>query len=75
MTKAAGDAIMRYRRRMKGRGMVRVEVRGSEEGAPLVRAVARTLTDPARASEAPALRRAARGGAQGPACGSAARRH
>jgi hypothetical protein len=46
-----------YRRRLKRRGVVRVEVHVRKSDAPLVRSVAQALSDPARESEALALLR------------------
>lgn len=46
------SALDRYRSRMKGRGMVRLEVHVPSEDAPLVRAVAAALANPERRSEA-----------------------
>ena len=53
----AKAALDRYRSRMKGRGMVRLEVQVTNEDAPLVRAVAAALANPARRSEVRALLR------------------
>lgn len=53
----ANGALDRYRSRMRGRGMVRVEVQVTNEDAPLVRAVAAALANPERRSEARALLR------------------
>jgi len=61
----AKAALDRYRSRMKGRGMVRVEVQVAKDDAPLVRAVAAALTNPARQSEARALLRERFGGEPG----------
>ena len=41
-----------YRRRLKRRGVVRVEVRVHKADAPLVRSVAQALSDPAQEDEA-----------------------
>jgi len=53
----AKTALGRFRSRMKGRGMVRLEVQVANEDAPLVRAVAAALTNPALRSETRALLR------------------
>lgn len=46
-----------HRRRLKQRGVVRVEVQVRKEDAPLVRGVAQALSDPDRETEARALLR------------------
>jgi len=46
-----------HRRRLKRRGLVRVEVQVRKEDASLVRGVAKALSDPAREAEARALLR------------------
>jgi hypothetical protein len=51
------SALAEYRRRLRGRGLQRVEVQVHGEDAPLVRAVAAALADPGRAAEARALLR------------------
>jgi hypothetical protein len=51
-------ALSAYRRRLKRRGIVRVEIHARKEDAALIRAVARALDDPQRAHEARALLRA-----------------
>ena len=51
------SAVAEHRRRLRSRGLQRVEVQVRGEDAPLVRAVAAALTDPDRASEARALLR------------------
>jgi hypothetical protein len=50
--------LSEYRRRLKRRGVVRVEVHVRKDDAPLIRGVARALDDPARADQARALLRA-----------------
>ena len=50
-------ALNAYRRRLKRRGIVRVEVQVRKDDAPLVRGVAQALSDPAREAEARALLR------------------
>ncbi len=52
-----GSALAEHRRRLRGRGLQRVEVQVRGEDAPLVRAVAAELADPGRAAEARALLR------------------
>ncbi|MBD0270595.1 MAG: hypothetical protein ICV73_01575 [Acetobacteraceae bacterium] len=52
-----GSALAEHRRRLRGRGLQRVEVQVRGEDAPLVRAVAAALADPGRAAEARALLR------------------
>jgi hypothetical protein len=51
------SALAEHRRRLRSRGLQRVEVQVREEDAPLVRAVAAALADPGRAAEARALLR------------------
>jgi hypothetical protein len=51
-------ALSTYRRRLKRRGVVRVEVHVRKADAALVRRVAKALADPARESETRALLRA-----------------
>jgi hypothetical protein len=51
-------ALRAYRRRLKRRGVIRVEVHARKEDAALIRAVAQALDDPKRADEARALLRA-----------------
>jgi hypothetical protein len=46
-----------YRRRLKRRGIVRIEVHVRKDDAALVRGVAQALADPARGAEARALLR------------------
>jgi predicted DNA-binding protein (UPF0278 family) len=48
MPAAAKRAIASYRRRLKQKGLLRVEVQVRKEDAPLVRAVAGALIDPDR---------------------------
>jgi hypothetical protein len=50
-------AIASYRRRMKRRGLVRVEVQARKEDAPLLRSVAGALADPEHGAETRALLR------------------
>jgi hypothetical protein len=52
-----GSAVAEHRRRLRSRGLQRVEVRVRREDAPLVRAVAAALADPERGAEARALLR------------------
>lgn len=49
--------VTAYRRRLKRRGVVRVEVHVRKADAALVRGVARALSDPAREAEARAMLR------------------
>ncbi|MGZ9059749.1 MAG: hypothetical protein ACXW3M_11465 [Rhodoplanes sp.] len=49
--------VSAYRRRLKRRGVVRVEVHVRKDDAALVRGVAEALSDPAREAEARALLR------------------
>lgn len=53
----SGSAVAAHRRRLKSRGLRRVEMQVRAEDAPLLRAVAAALADPARAPEARALLR------------------
>jgi hypothetical protein len=64
-TKAKSLSV--YRRRLKRRGVVRVEVHVRKDDAALIRGVARALHDPRRADETRAVLRArfAAEGAQG----------
>jgi hypothetical protein len=57
MARVHKAALASYRRRMKRRGMVRVEVQVRREDAALVRSVAGALVDPDREAEARALLR------------------
>jgi len=50
--------VSAYRRRLKRRGVVRVEVHVRKDDAALIRGVARALVDPQQADEARALLRA-----------------
>lgn len=50
-------AVTTYRKRMKRRGLVRLEVKVRREDAPLVRSVVGALADPGRATEARAFLR------------------
>ncbi len=49
--------VTAYRRRLKRRGVVRVEVHVRKDDAALVRGVAQALSDPAREAEARAMLR------------------
>ncbi len=51
------SALAEHRRRLRSRGLQRVEVQVRGEDAPLLRAVAAALADPERAAEARALLR------------------
>jgi hypothetical protein len=57
MSTAKGKSLSAYRRRMKRRGIVRLEVNVRKEDAPLVRGVVKALGDPEREVEARALLR------------------
>ena len=57
MPKTRGTAIAEHRRRMKRRGLVRLEVQVRKEDAPLMRRVARALGDPVQADHTRALLR------------------
>lgn len=50
-------SLSAYRRRLKRRGVVRVEVQVRKDDAVLVRGVAKALADPARETEARTLLR------------------
>ena len=50
-------SVTAYRRRIKRRGVVRVEVHVRKDDAALVRGVAQALSDPAREAEARAILR------------------
>ena len=67
MSRTKQKPISRYRRRLKERGVVRVEVHVRKDDADLVRGVASALGDPQRADEARAflLARFAAEGAKG----------
>jgi hypothetical protein len=56
-TPRSGAAVAAHRRRLRARGLRRVEVEVPAEDAPLLRAVAKALADPARAPQARALLR------------------
>ena len=51
------STVAGHRRRLRARGLQRLEVQVRGEDAPLVRAVAAALADPGRAAEARALLR------------------
>ena len=51
MINAGKKAVAEHRKRLKQRGLVRIEVRASKEDAPLLREVAGALADPARATQ------------------------
>lgn len=51
------SAVAEHRRRLRSRGLQRIEVQVRGEDAPLVRAVAAALADPNQAGEARALLR------------------
>jgi hypothetical protein len=56
-TPRAPSAVAEHRRRLRTRGLQRLEVQVRGEDAPLLRAVAAALADPNRAGEARALLR------------------
>lgn len=53
----AASAVAEHRRRLRGRGLQRLELQVRGEDAPLLRAVAAALADPGKAAEARALLR------------------
>jgi len=55
MPRSPADPLAAYRRRLKKRGFVRVEVHVPKRDAALVRGVAQALADPAREADARAL--------------------
>ncbi len=57
MPTAQRKRLSAHRRRLKRRGVVRVEVQVRKEDAVLLRGVAQALSDPAREAEARALLR------------------
>jgi hypothetical protein len=57
MTKSNQSALARHRRRLKARGVARLEVRVGRTDVELVRSVVDALTDPRRDVEARALLR------------------
>jgi hypothetical protein len=63
LPKTEQKPLSAYRRRMKRRGVVRVEVHVRRDDAALVRGVVQALADPAREAEARALLRDRFGGA------------
>ena len=64
MPTARRNSVTSFRRRLKRRGVVRVEVHVPKGDAPLVRGVAKALVDPARATEARVLLRERFGGSK-----------
>ena len=56
-TPELSSAVAEHRRRLRSRGLQRIEVQVRGEDAPLVRAVAAALADPDQANEARALLR------------------
>jgi hypothetical protein len=52
MRSPARKAVAEHRKRLKERGLVRIELRAPKEDAPLLREVAGTLADPLRAPAA-----------------------
>jgi hypothetical protein len=57
MSSSPQKSLSAYRRRLKRRGVIRVEVHVRKDDAALVRGVARALADPARQAETRALLR------------------
>ena len=57
MPSSQRKSVAAYRRRLKRRGVVRVEVHVRKDDAALVRGVAQALSDPARETEARAILR------------------
>jgi len=57
MAQPHNKTLSAYRRRLKRRGVVRLEVNVRKEDAPLVRGVVKALGDPERETEARALLR------------------
>lgn len=57
MASTQQKALSSYRRRLKRRGVVRLEVRVRKDDAPLVRGVVKALSDPRREHETRALLR------------------
>lgn len=57
MTAAQKKALVAHRRRLKRRGIKRVEIHVRKEDAALIRGVAQALADPAREAAARALLR------------------
>jgi hypothetical protein len=55
MTSAQKKALAAHRRRQKRKGFARVEIQVRKNDAPLIRGVARALTDPDREADARAL--------------------
>ena len=52
---SSSAALAEHRKRLRNRGLQRLEVQVRGEDAPLVRAIAAALTDPGQAAEARAL--------------------
>jgi len=57
MRTPAKNAVAEHRRRLRQRGLARIELRAPKEDAPLLREVACALADPVRASGARLLLR------------------
>ncbi len=57
MATAQKRALASYRRRLKRRGVVRLEVQVHKDDAPLVREIVNALADPKRGGEARSLLR------------------
>jgi hypothetical protein len=64
MSPARSNAVSAYRRRLKRKGAVRLEVNVRSDDVALIKGVVRALADPAQEAEARALLRERFGGAQ-----------
>lgn len=64
MSLSQSKALANYRTRLKGKGLVRLEVNVQEKDAGLVRGVVNALADPAKGDEARALLRERFGGGE-----------
>jgi hypothetical protein len=62
MSKPKGKAVSSYRRRMKRRGFVRLELQVPRDDVPLVRQMAKALVDPRQAEDARSVLRERFGG-------------
>lgn len=68
------SALTEYRRRLKRRGVIRLEVKVRKDDVALIRSVAKALSDPTREVEARALLRGTLRHSQGEGPQSPARR-
>ncbi len=50
MKSTANNAVAEHRKRLKQRGLVRIELRAPKDDGPLLREIAGALADPARAA-------------------------